>query len=155
MPDPAELLRLYDEHVRAAEASGMPAHVVVEHDGPVLRVTGLHRGFVSTGPDLGVDGTELDALIARQRDHFGARGEAVEWKTRAHDRPADVTDRLLAAGFVPEDRETVVVAAVDDLVTDTAVPDGVRIRETDEAADMRRIAAMRGRGLGPGPGLAR
>ena len=68
----------------------------------------------------------------------------MEWKTRAHDRPADVTDRLLAAGFVPEDRETVVVAAVDDLVTDTAVPDGVRIRETDDPADMRRIAAMEG-----------
>ena len=87
MPDPAELLRLYDEHVRAAEASGMPAHVVVEHDGPVLRVTGLHRGFVSTGPDLGVDGTELDALIARQRDHFAAR-EARRWSGR----PVRTTD---------------------------------------------------------------
>jgi GNAT superfamily N-acetyltransferase len=144
MPDRAEMLHLYDVHVRAAEASGMPSHVVVEHDGPVLRISGLHRGFLSTGPDLGVDGAELDALIARQRDFFAARNEAVEWKTRAHDRPADLTERLLAAGFVPEPLETVVVAAVDDLVTDSPPPAGVRVRETDTPADMRRIAALEG-----------
>ena len=139
----------------------MPAHVVVEHDGPVLRVTGLHRGFVSTGPDIGVDGTELDALIARQRDHFAARGEAVEWKTRAHDRPADVTDRLLAAGFVPEDRETVVVAAVDDLATDDSPPaPGCRGRPRPRDGRPRGHAPDRGdggRGLGSRtrPGSAR
>src|SRR5437762_1304875 len=142
MPDPAELLQLYDDHVRSAEASGMPAHVVIERDGPVLRICGLHRGFVSTGPDVGVRGADLDALIARQRDVFAARGEAVEWKTRAHDRPADLTERLLAAGFVPEEQETVVVAAVDDLAMEPTAPAGVRVRETDDPEDMRRIAAM-------------
>lgn len=142
MVDPAELLRLYDVQVRAAEAQGLPQHALIERDGPVLRVTGLHRGFVSTGQDVGVRGAELDALIARQRDFFAARGEAVEWKTRAHDDPADLCDRLRAGGFEPEERETVVVASVDNLARDGSAPDGVRIREVDAPDDMRRIAAM-------------
>jgi GNAT superfamily N-acetyltransferase len=150
MPDPAELLRLYDVHVRGAEESGMPAHVVIEHDGPVLRITGLHRGFVSTGPDVGLQGAELDSLIARQRDYFAARAEAVEWKTRAHDRPADLPDRLFAAGFRPEDPETVVVATVEDLLAGPDAvgarpPTGVRIRETTDPDDMRRVAVMEGK----------
>jgi len=142
--DPIELLRLYDEQVRGAEDQGLPAHAVVERDGPVLRVTGLHRGFVSTGRDVGVRGAELDELIERQQAVFAARGEAVEWKTRAHDQPDDLTDRLLAAGFVPEDRETVVVASVDDLGTATAArpPAGVRLRTTQDPQDMRRIGVM-------------
>jgi hypothetical protein len=44
-----------------------------------------------------------------------ARGEAVEWKTRAHDRPEDLTDRLLAAGFLPEPRETVLIGLAGQL----------------------------------------
>ena len=52
---------------------------------------------------------DLDALIARQRDHFAALGQAVEWKLHGHDEPADLAERLRAAGFEPEDRETVVV----------------------------------------------
>ena len=41
-------------------------------------------------PNLRLDGAELDAVIARQRDFFAARGQAVEWKTWGHDRPADL-----------------------------------------------------------------
>jgi GNAT superfamily N-acetyltransferase len=142
--DRAALLRAYDEQVRAAEGRGLPPPAVLERDGPVLRVSGLHRGFVSTARDVGARGLELDALIARQRDWFAARGEAVEWKTRAHDEPADLCDRLLAAGFVPEPRETVVVARVQDVVTQAPVPAGVSVHEVLSAADMQRIAAMEG-----------
>jgi GNAT superfamily N-acetyltransferase len=148
MVDPAELLPLYDDEVRAAEAQGLPDHAIIERDGPVLRVLGLHRGFVSTPRDVGVRGPDLDALIARQRDVFAARDEAVEWKTRAHDEPADLCERLVTAGFVPEEPETVVIALVDDLVDEEQVatpqPDGVVIREVDAPEDMRRIADMEG-----------
>ncbi len=33
-----------------------------------------------------------------------------ERKVRGHDRPADPTQRLRSAGFVPEEQETVLVA---------------------------------------------
>ena len=41
----------------------------------------------------------------------GAR-EPFEWKLHGHDRPADLPERLRAAGFVPEDMETVLIAPV-------------------------------------------
>lgn len=135
------LLAAYDEQMRGAPPHP-PAGVVYEQDGPLLRITGQHRGFVSGPRDLGVGGAELDALIARQRDHFAARGEAVEWKTRGHDRPADLTDRLRAAGFVPEERETVVVGEAERMARTPVTPAGVTLRQVTADADMHRIAAM-------------
>ncbi|MGF7239534.1 MAG: hypothetical protein ACQSGP_31940, partial [Frankia sp.] len=120
-----ELLAAYDDQLRGAERSYLPPGVHLEPDGPIVRVMGHQRGFVSAPPDLELNGSSVDALIARQRDFFAARGEAVEWKTRGHDQPADLPDRLVAAGFVPEPAETVVVAATRDLArADPPRPDG-------------------------------
>ncbi|MFD4975778.1 GNAT family N-acetyltransferase [Streptomyces sp. NPDC058424] len=142
MTETETLLAAYDDQMRGAPPTPPPG-VTHEHDGPLLRITGQFRGFVSGPRDLGVDGAELDGLIARQRDHFAARGEALEWKTRGHDTPADLTDRLSAAGFVPEERETVLVAHVEELaVRQPVLPEGVTLRHVTADADMRRIAAM-------------
>ncbi|MFF4275057.1 GNAT family N-acetyltransferase [Streptomyces sp. NPDC001536] len=120
-----------------------PAGVTYEKDGPLLRIVGQFRGFVSGPRELGVDGDALDGLIVRQRDFFAARGEAVEWKTRGHDTPADLTERLSAAGFVPEDRETVLIGrAADMAVREPVLPAGVTLRRVTADADMHRIAAM-------------
>jgi GNAT superfamily N-acetyltransferase len=116
--------------------------LIIERDGPVLRVAGQHRGFVTAPRDLGVDGPELDALIARQRDYFALRGEAVEWKTRGHDLPATLTDRLRAAGFVPENQETVLIGVAAEMAGDPVVPDGTTLREVAADAGLRAVAAM-------------
>ncbi|MCT9080898.1 GNAT family N-acetyltransferase [Streptomyces fulvoviolaceus] len=138
----ADLLAAYDDQMRGAPPNP-PAGVTYEHDGPLLRIVGQFRGLVSGPRDLGVAGDALDGLIARQRDFFAARGEAVEWKTRSHDVPADLTDRLRAAGFVPEEQETVLVGrAAEMAVGQPVLPDGVALRQVTEDADMRRIAAM-------------
>ncbi|MFK0285659.1 GNAT family N-acetyltransferase [Streptomyces sp. NPDC090499] len=139
----AALLAAYDAQMRAVQPVPAPG-VSYEHDGPALRVVGQHRGFVTGPRDWGgVRGAGLDALIARQRDFFAARGEAVEWKTRGHDDPADLPDRLRAAGFVPEPRETVVAALVEDLaVAAPALPPGVTLRRVTADADLDRIAAL-------------
>jgi GNAT superfamily N-acetyltransferase len=73
---------------------------------------------------------------------FAERGERFEWKLHAHDQPADLAQRLLGAGFVPEEMETVVIAPVDAVAREPQLPDGVRLREVDERADFDRIAAM-------------
>src|SRR5689334_9345904 len=136
------LLQAYDDQLRSVPATAPPG-VTHEVDGPITRVVGRHRGFVSAPRDVGLRGADLDALIARQRDFFAARGEAVEWKTRGHDEPADLTERLGAAGFVPEERETVLVGrAAEMAVHEAAPPDGVTVRRVTADADMRRIAAM-------------
>lgn len=139
----AALLAAYDAQMRAVQPVPAPG-IGYEHDGPALRVVGQHRGFVTGPRDWGgVRGRELDALIARQRDFFAARGEAVEWKTRGHDDPADLPDRLRAAGFVPEPRETVVTALVEELaVAAPALPPGVTLRRVTADTDLDRIAAL-------------
>ena len=139
------LLSAYDDQMRGAPPTP-PAGVTHEQDGPLLRIVGQFRGFVSGPRDLGVEGDALDDLIARQRDFFAARGEALEWKTRAHDTPADLTERLRAAGFVPEERETVLVGrAAEMAVEEPTLRDGVTVRRVTADADMRRIAAMESR----------
>lgn len=81
--DVAALLAAYDEQMRPAEVANLPAGVHAERDGPIFRVVGQYRGFIASPVDLTLDGDGLDVLIARQRGFFAARGEAVEWKSRA------------------------------------------------------------------------
>ncbi|WP_378729756.1 GNAT family N-acetyltransferase [Nocardia brasiliensis] len=141
MVDITSLRAAYDEQMRGAPPN-LPAGVRWEQDGPLVRVVGKFRGFLSAPPDVGVRGAELNRLIVRQRDYFAARGEAVEWTTRGHDRPNDLPDRLRAAGFVPEEEETILIATTAELSAEAALPDGVVIREVAQPPDLRRIAAM-------------
>jgi hypothetical protein len=80
------LLTAYDEQMRGVQPEP-PAGVRYERDGPLLRVVGEYRGYISGPRDVGVRGPELDRLIARQRDLFARRGEAVEVED-ARARPA-------------------------------------------------------------------
>lgn len=143
MPDVESLLALYDDQLRTAELTNLPPGAYAEPDGPIVRVVGQHRrGFVSGPRDLGLDGEALDVLIARQRDFFAARGEAVEWKTRGHDLPADLPAQLAAAGFVAEPHETVLIGEAERLAATQPFLDGITVRRVSEDADMHRIAAM-------------
>ena len=135
-----ELRTAYDAQLRGVTPPGGNARI--EQDGPLTRVVGWHRGFVTGPRDLGVRGEELDTLIARQRDFYAARGEAVEWKTRAHDLPADLTDRLATAGFVAEGSETVLIGKSADLAADPVLPDGVTLRRVTAGSDLQRVADM-------------
>lgn len=119
-----------------------PAGTRVERDGPVERVVGAHSGFVATPADLDLPEAELAALVARQRDVFAARGEAVEWKTRGHDRP-DCMPRLLEeAGFRAEAVETVMVGAASTCAGDPMLPPGVDLVALTSLAAVQEVAAM-------------
>jgi len=135
------LLAAFDEQART-ESPSPPAGVWYEHDGPLLRVVGQERGFISAPRDTGARGAGLDRLIARQRDYFACRGEAVEWKTYDYDEPADLPARLRVAVFAPEDTETVVVALTGNVAAEPVLPPGVVLRQVTADADMRRISAM-------------
>jgi GNAT superfamily N-acetyltransferase len=108
---------LYDTQLRAHVPEPLPEGLVVERDGPLVRTYGLGpQGWVEYR-DLGEPGErELDELIARQVLRFAELGLPFEWKFHSHDRPAFLEERLLAAGFVPEDLETVLIAErIDEL----------------------------------------
>ena len=143
MPDVFELLAAYDEQVRDRVPDPLPRGVAVERDGPLIRFFGLAgRGFVVYRDLGGVDGADLDELIARQVHAFGERGERFEWKLHGHDRPEDLSQRLRAAGFVPEETETIVIAPVADIAGEMRLPEGVTLREVTSRADLERIAAL-------------
>ena len=141
MATDAELLAAYDD-LRFYVPPAPPAAHRYELLGPVLRVTGRHRGFVSAARDVGVRGEALDALIAEHRDYFATRHEAVEWVTYGHDEPLDLGHRLLAAGFVPEPAETLLIGEAAEMTGRVALPDGVRLRRVFARADFDRIAVM-------------
>ena len=136
-----DLLRAYDRTRGRIPANPSPK-LRYDRIGPLLRTVGQHRGFLDPAPDLGLAGAELDALIAEQRDFFAARGEAVEWKTRGHDRPAELPNRLIAAGFVAEPQETVMIGVTAQLAGEPVLPPGVTISRVTRRADLERIAAL-------------
>ncbi|MFI5485463.1 GNAT family N-acetyltransferase [Micromonospora echinaurantiaca] len=142
--DVTTLRNAYDNQLRAAVPDPLPAGVTVERDGPLVRILGLDYGGFLTYRDLGgLTGAALDELIARQVEYFRRRGEQVEWKLHGHDQPADLPDRLRAAGFVPEELETVVIGPAAPLAAALPVlPEGVRLREVTARADLDRIVAM-------------
>lgn len=140
-PSPADLLAAYDEQLRgnAETESGAES----DTDGPLVRIYYPAQGFVSYRSLDGFEGDRLDALIARQIEHFTALGSSFEWKSRGHDLPADLPDRLVAAGFVPEPRETVEIGIAASLAADPVLPAGITLRAVTDDDDLRRIAALK------------
>jgi GNAT superfamily N-acetyltransferase len=141
--DAFALRTVFDEQLRGTVPNRVPAGVHVELLGPLTCFFGTEgRGFVDYRDLGGLEGAELDELIARCIDRYAARGERFEWKTFGHDRPADLGKRLAGSGFVAEERETVVIGSVTAIAAEPQLADGVALREVTERTDLDRIAAL-------------
>ncbi|MGW3091421.1 GNAT family N-acetyltransferase [Streptomyces sp. NPDC001108] len=154
-PTPETLLALFDRERREHSRPDGPG-VRVEHTGDVVRQSGTAddwNGVVWSDP--GLDPARADAVIAAQVAHYAALGhDAFEWKLYGHDRPAGLADRLLAAGFEAEERETLMVAPVGEVSTEVALPEGVRLRTVRDAADVELMVRAGERAFGtPQPHL--
>lgn len=97
----------------------------------------------------------IAAAVAYFRD--GTRADSFEWKTRGHDLPANLTERLVAQGFSAEDVETVMVGEASGVAGAPDAPEAVVIRQAgadghDRHDDLARGMAMQeavfGRGVG-------
>lgn len=138
----ATYLAAFDRQLRDRPDPPVPGEVV-ERAGPVIRRSGGPGQGSIVYRDLGgLDGERLDAFIREQCAHFAALGQDFEWKYYGHDEPADLPQRLLAAGFAAEDEETVVIGRAADLAVPPVLPPGVRLREVTARADLERIRAM-------------
>ena len=104
--DTSEILELFDEQMRRKPAD------------PDGFLAGDGWSAVLWPP---ADGN-VEPLIARMREVEGW----VEWKYFSHDQPADLPERLVAAGLVPEDEETMVVAEAASI---PPPPEDVELRE--------------------------
>jgi GNAT superfamily N-acetyltransferase len=141
--DPVALLKAYDERLRTFVPARLSEGMTVDTDGPLVRLTD-DAGFIAYRSVESLSSADLDALIARTRDHYAARGMAVEWKLHGHDKPADLPERLVAAGFEPEEREVVLVGLAAPLADpDPPLPDGVRLREVTQRDDLELIEDLK------------
>ena len=85
-------------------------------------------------------------LVGRMRELPGH----VEWKLYGHDGPADLDDRLRAAGLVPDEEETVLVAEAASLPE----PDADVASPTRRSSSTRSRAGARLRPPQRGPGAS-
>ena len=126
------VLARFDARLRR-DARPDTAGAVVERAGDVVRQVGAPGDWNGVlWSDL--DPAGADAAIAETIHRYATLGLDFEWKWYAHDRPADLPDRLRAAGFEPDEQEALMVAEVSSLLSTVDVPPGVELRPvTDEA----------------------
>ncbi|MFC9295546.1 GNAT family N-acetyltransferase [Streptomyces sp. NPDC057011] len=124
----------FDAEVREG-ARPDTAQARVERVGAVVRQTVPGLGWSGVlWSDL--DEATADAEIAAQVAFIAECGASeFEWKLYDYDRPANLGDRLRAAGFVPEPAETLMVGSVAELARlPLEPPEGITLRVvTDEA----------------------
>ncbi|MEV7419895.1 GNAT family N-acetyltransferase [Streptomyces sp. NPDC089919] len=134
--DHQDVLARYDREMRRGAVPDGPG-ARVERVGAVVRQTAGPLGWNGVLWS-GLDEDTADAAIAEQVAHFaaldGGAGRAWEWKLYAHDGPADLADRLRAAGLEQGEAEAVMVAPVASLPQEPALAPGLRLAAvTDEA----------------------
>jgi GNAT superfamily N-acetyltransferase len=154
--DAATVLPEYDAQVRRgphSDGSGAPGQRV----GPVVRWTaasGLGWSGI-TWSDL--DAGTADRVIAEQVAFFRGRAERFEWKLYSYDRPPDLGERLLAAGFVREDAESLMVADAEQIAghdgTAGVLPDGIRLVQVTDEAGLDLMIELHDRVFGADPHL--
>jgi len=147
----AELLTTFDRQIRRRPGKEAGFDVVAVTDpAPMLFLTPAEAAASWGGGVFwcDLDATNADAAIAAAVEHFRPLGREFEWKHYGYDEPRDLTDRLAAAGFSPDEEEALVVGEVavvrDRLASATKDPDGITVRRlrTDPdgaAADWRGI----------------
>ncbi|MET9884452.1 GNAT family N-acetyltransferase [Streptomyces sp. NPDC006430] len=132
-----ELLKVRAEYDREMRRDALPdaPHVRVDRTGTALRQSAPGDGWNCVlWSDL--DEETADAEIAAQIAFFREQGASdFEWKLYEHDRPADLGERLRAAGFAAEPPETLMVGRADRLAAlPVDPPEGIELRVvTDEA----------------------
>ncbi|MEU9301049.1 GNAT family N-acetyltransferase [Streptomyces sp. NPDC048269] len=138
----------YDARMRrGAQPDAAPARV--ERAGAVVRHTVPGPGWNGVlWSDL--DEQTADAEIAAQVAHFSALGTPeFEWKLYDYDRPADLGDRLRAAGFVPEPAETLMVGRTEELAAlPVEPPEGITLRVVTDEAGVDLMMEVHARAFG-------
>jgi GNAT superfamily N-acetyltransferase len=136
----ATLLAAYDGQLRgSAEVHGSESW---DQSGPLWRAL-FHRGGFVSYESLEEVGTveAVDALIAETVEFYAGHPEVeeFEWKTRGHDWPADLDQRLRAHGLEPDEVETVMVGEASHLAVDVALPEGVTVRRVDQLPERAEL----------------
>jgi GNAT superfamily N-acetyltransferase len=134
--DRQAVLAAFDEQIRRRPEPEAPDGHVEHAEGVIRSVSGADGWSGITWCDL--DPAAADAVIAAQVSRFAELSRPWEWKHYSYDRPPDLPDRLLAAGFTREPDEALLVAEIAELALDVP-PSGVQLRAV---GDQEGIAAL-------------
>jgi ribosomal protein S18 acetylase RimI-like enzyme len=139
--DPRAVLAAFDEQIRENPRAEEPG-ARIERTGKVTRHVAADRDGWSAVVWSDLDEVSADAAIAEQVRAFAALGRKFEWKHYAHDLPADLPRRLVAAGFVAEPEEALMVAEIAALDLHVAPPAGVRLRSVSDEAGVAMVVRV-------------
>jgi GNAT superfamily N-acetyltransferase len=143
----------FDAQIRQSTRADEPGAVVDADAGVLRQVAAGTQTSRITWSELTSD--SADAVIAAQVRYFAARGTPVEWKLYDYDQPADLAQRLLAAGFAADDEELMLVAETAAMDCDVRLPDGVRLDLVTDRAGVEAMMAVHDLAFTghPSPGL--
>ena len=136
-----ELLTAYDDQLRTGRR-GRPRRGGRARDGPLLWAVFDHGGFVTYRDLGGARGgrprrRSSSETVAHYRDDTAVA--SFEWKSRGHDLPADLGERLVAHGFAAEPVETVMIGEASLLAVDVPLAAG---GQSSYAASSRAATAV-------------
>jgi hypothetical protein len=138
--DVRAVLDLFDAQLRRApppDAAGDR----IEREPHVTRCVPAGAGWTGiTWSDL--DEENADAVIRAEIERFARAGRPWEWKHYSYDRPPDLPDRLLAAGFAAGPSEALLVAEVEALALVCEPPKGVELRPVVDERGVRALVAV-------------
>lgn len=137
-------LAAFDEQMRRRPVTGPGMRI--EIGDRVTRTVGTD-GSWSTVVWSGLTESDADEVVAAE---IARSTGSFEWKLYSHDRPADITDRLSAAGLHAEPVETLLVAEIADLDLPVATPDGLRMAVVDDADGVATMLGVHDHVFGPG-----
>lgn len=132
--DDAELLATFDRQIRRVPEPVPDFRVLqLTEPAPVMGYLPVDEDATWGGGIFwcDLDESNADAAIAAAVDRFRPYGNEWEWKHYGYDRPTDLTDRLRAAGFEPDEVEALVIgetAVVRDRLGGAPDPDGITVR---------------------------
>lgn len=142
----ADILAIYDREMREG-ARPDSADARIERTGKVVRHVDPSAGWNGVLWSR-IDEDDADAVIAEQVAFYTKLGVEFEWKTYSHDTPADLGQRLKAAGFVPDDDETLLVAETNSQLPGVEPPEGVRIEPVTDMAGVELMVRANERAFG-------
>lgn len=137
--DRAALLQPFDDQVRRhPEPDGLGGQV--ESEEHIVRCIGGPRWIGVLWARL--DETCADSVIAAEIERFAPASRPWEWKHYSYDLPADLPQRLVAAGFRPEPFEALLAGDLAELSLPVAPPAGVELRPVVDERGIQALVAV-------------
>lgn len=142
--DTDKLRAIFDDQVRRNQHTLLPGVAEIQAADGVVREIAVQGQGTSLVTWSDLDASTADDAITAQVDFFRRRREQFEWQLLGYDQPADLGERLIRAGLVPDEEEVLLFAPTEAVARDIAPPAGVRLVEVTDAAGVEAATSTQG-----------